>query len=334
MTMKNIKNKFWIILCGLLFISACTLTAQQIKRSDMIFITPVVSDELEMPGGVRSVLENKVRQMLTANGFSSYTERFVLVPNITVLSKNVTATAPPMFALDLDISFHILDVVEGTIINEISYPVKGVDRQEHKAFIQAINKINPRSAEVSVFVNGSKKRIIEYYNARLSILVKQAESMAAQGKYEAAISRLTFIPEVVDNYDVVADAISSIYRQYLNREADSLINKARSHIAVRQYSDAMEALAQVDPVSDRYETATALVKKVKDSIDASARASIARQEKRYEDKKEAFYRVHDDKVALTKLQIEAARDVGIAQAENQKPSVIQIVNNWFKSKFR
>jgi len=54
----------------------------------------------------------------------------------------------------------------------------------------------------------------------------------------------------------------------------------------------------------------------------------------YEDRKATALRVHDDKVALTKLYIEAARDVGVAQAKNQQPTYVQTVNNWFKSKFR
>ncbi|MDR3268176.1 MAG: hypothetical protein LBT83_03820 [Tannerella sp.] len=329
--MKN--NKLFLLLSGFLLLSIFTLTAQT-SRKDMVGITPVVSDEMDLPTAIKSVLENKTRQMVTSHGMADLSERFVLVPNITVLTKDVTATAPPMFALTVDISFFVLDAVEGVIVNEITYPIKAVDRLEDKAFIQAINKINPRSDEVRLFIDGSKRRILEYYKSHLSAIIKQAQSMAAQGNYEDALSRLSSIPEIIEGYDAVGNAISSIYGQYLNREAEMLINEAKSKIAVRNYSEAMEALAKVDPESDRFKAATDLVAKVKASIDAKEQAAIATQVKRYEERREDALRIHDDKVALTKQYIDAARDVGVAQAQNQKPTVIQVVNNWFKAKFR
>ncbi|MDR1880388.1 MAG: hypothetical protein LBQ78_05595, partial [Tannerellaceae bacterium] len=303
-----------------LLIGVPAMSQRTLTQKDAIAITPVVSDELHLPSGVLSILETKTRQMLTSNGLANYSERFVLVPNITVLTKNVTPTAPPMFSMELEISFYVLDAVEGTIMNEISYTKKGINREEHKAFIQAINEINPRSAEVKRFIDATKERLIEYYKMRTPVLLKQAEALAAQSKYEDALMVLSNIPENMEGYEVVAGAMASIHKQYVNREADFLINEAKGYLTTKKYPEAMEALAQVDPLSDRYKTAISMVDQLKASIEARERAAraaveekekaaIARQMQIYEDKKAAAQKAHDDQVEITKLSIAASRDV-------------------------
>ena len=306
---------------------------QTVSPKDMIPITPMVSDELPVADGVKKILESKARQMLTMNGLASYSERFVLTPNITILTKDVTATAPPMFSITMEISFYVVDVFDQTVICEIVFPGKGIDRQEHKALIQAINRINPRSEKVSAFIEEAKNRITDYYRMRIPTLSKQAETRAAQGCCEDALNILSGVPESVEGYPVIANKIKTIYKQYANHQADQLLSKAKGYIAGREYQAATELLAEVSPLSDRYKNAITLINNIKSSIDASERAAIASQMERYESKQEEARRIHDDEVALQKMAINASRDIAIANNEANKPSLMKSINNWFISKF-
>lgn len=318
----------------LLLASVLSGWAQQtVSPKDMIPITPMVSDELPVADGVKKILESKARQMLTMNGLASYSERFVLTPNITILTKDVTATAPPMFSITMEISFYVVDVFDQTVICEIVFPGKGIDRQEHKALIQAINRINPRSEKVSAFIEETKNRITDYYRMRIPTLSKQAETLAAQGFYEDALNILSGVPESVEGYPAIANKIKTIYKQYANHQADQLLSKAKGYIAGREYQAATELLAEVSPLSDRYKNAITLINNIKSSIDASERAAIASQMERYESKQEEARRIHDDEVALQKMAINASRDIAIANNEANKPSLMKSINNWFISKF-
>lgn len=318
----------------LLFASVLGGWAQQtISSKDMIAITPLVSDELPVADGVKKILESKARQMLTMNGLASYSERFVLTPNITILTKDVTATAPPMFSITMEISFYVIDVFDQTIISEIVFPGQGIDKQEHKALIQAINRINSRSEKVSAFIEETKNRITDYYKMRIPALSKQAETLAAQGLYEDALNLLSGVPESVEGYPAVANKIKTIYKQYANHQADQILSEAKGHIAVREYQAAIELLSEVSPLSDRYKNATSLINNIKSSIDASERAAIASQMQRYESQQEEARRIHDDEVALQKMAIKASRDIAMANNEANKPSLMKSINNWFISKF-
>lgn len=330
--MKAAKN-ILLLIAGALLLFSGTGNAQQQRQKDMIGITPVVSDELDFHPSVKSVLEKKTRQLLTVNGMAEVTERFVLVPNITVLSKDVTATAPAMYAMEIDIAFFVLDPVEGVIFNEIAFTEKVVERQENKAYIAAINKVNPRAPEVRAFVDAVKRKIIDYYQTHLPAIIGEAKGLAAQKKYDEALSRLASIPEVIDGYEAVGEAVIAICRQRYNSEADRLINEAKGHIVLKEYAPAIEILVQVDPLSERFGEASKLISQVQNTIEARERAAIAGQMQRHKEKQELALRIHDDKVMLTAKAIDAARDIGVAQAQNQRPTIIEKVNIWFKSKF-
>ena len=73
--------------------------ADDIARLSIAAIVPEKAGD--MPGGARTTLENKMRQIVTQNGLgaSEYGSRFAIVPGINILSKDITPTAPPQEAL-------------------------------------------------------------------------------------------------------------------------------------------------------------------------------------------------------------------------------------------
>src|SRR5690606_41819126 len=70
------------------------------------YIDPLVE---EKAAGATAVLENKLKQIIAANGFSDNLSRFVIAANMTVVTKDVLGTAPATFAYTVDILLAIGD---------------------------------------------------------------------------------------------------------------------------------------------------------------------------------------------------------------------------------
>lgn len=321
-----------------LFICWCSLSSalygqQTLSSKEMVAITPVLSRSIDLPAHAQKTLGNKLSQIATQNGFGSVSGEFVLTANTLVVDKQMTATAPVRFVVELEVSLYVLNVLEGTVIDEMSVVVKGIDTQDHKAIIQAINQIKPKSSEIRRFMEECRVKLIEYYNTRIPTLLAKANSLAERFQYEEALMVLSAIPEMVDQYPTVADQMVAICTKMLDREATIAIQEAKSKIAQKDYEAALDALAAVDPASTKSKEAFDLIESIKKSIDEKEAAEMAEKLQRYEDSKEAALRAYDDKVALEKMRIEAARKVGVETAKTQA-SVSEGVNKWFLGKFR
>jgi len=128
--------------------------------------------------------------------------------------------------------------------------------------------------------------------------------------------------------------MTSIYVKMLDREALAAIKTAKGHIALKNYEEAFDALEVVDPSSTHYKDAVALINQVKQSILAKENAAYAERIRRYDQQREDAMRVHDDRVMLTKMNIEAAKAVGTAVAKNSKTTVSVSVNKWLMGKLK
>lgn len=327
-------KKSILLLVILLQAATYTLKAQQQTNKEFFPITPMVSEELSLNKGVIKSLENKARQMLTSNGFASKSNRILLTANIVEISKDVTPTAPPVFDINMEATFYIVDIIEKAIINEITFEVKGTDKMEHKAYIKAINKINPRSQEVRKFVAESKRLLSEYYNNRLPSIIKKAETLAAQELYDDAITSLCDIPETVNGYNEAADKMQVIYQQKIDHDANYLINEAKALMAARNYNDALGALMEVNPNSTRNKDAQLLVKNIRNSIAAEERARIEAELRKFELLQEEKNRQRDDNITLEKMRINAMREIGSIKIEENQPAIMNELGAWFKSAFK
>ena len=177
-----------------LFAALTGYAQQPVAAQEMIGITPIVSDAIDLPADARSALNLKLRQMATQNGFGSTSGRFALTSNVVFTDKQATTTAPPQFVVSLEVQFYVVDVMEQVIIDEMSMPAKGIDRLENKAAIRAINSISVRTPQVRRFMNGARDKIVAYYNTRVPVIVQKADSYAAMENYDMALFVLTDIP--------------------------------------------------------------------------------------------------------------------------------------------
>ncbi|MEA3316898.1 MAG: hypothetical protein U9R54_02975 [Bacteroidota bacterium] len=187
-------------LLALVFTTAVNAQNNQQKADDegRITISPIV-ENTEIPSQAQKMLERKMSQLLSLNnmagGESDFTF-FQMKGDAVVLSKEMTPTAPPMTALEIDVSLTIIDKYSGKVFGEISKTVKGVGTNETKAYITAFRYVNVRSPEFKIFLEKAKEQILEYYNSHCDFVLSRAKALKKQGDNAEAIKVLKSVPAV------------------------------------------------------------------------------------------------------------------------------------------
>lgn len=305
------KLSLWILCCC----APLLLSAQSQERK--IAITPLVVDGLNIPDDARASLNQKLLQMTTQNGFGSLSGEFVLTADVVVVDKQVTATAPAQYVVDLEVSVYVVNVLEKVIVAETSFNVKSIDRPESKAVVRAINQVNPRSPAVRTFMTSAREKIVDYYAERIPALVAKAQSLTDRGEYEEALAVLAVIPECVDEYPMVADRMTGVYVQMLDKYAEISLREAKSKIIQKDYDGALDALLYVDPMSTLAPEADRMVEQIKQTIDAEERAAREQKLREYELRMAEALLAQGDATKARELLTEASQRTGDAAAEKQ-----------------
>ena len=326
MTFKQISITF-ILMAGILL--NCVYGQNTLSKTEdlgRIAIASYVSPQIEgLPASAKRMLSNKMSQIATANGLggNARNARFIITPNVTVLTKDITATAPPMHAFTLEVSLYIGDGIDGTKFSSTSMEIKGVGTNETKAYIAALKQINPKQADVQQFVEEGKVRVVEYYNSRCDFIIKEAQALESQQKFEEAIYKLTGVPEVCKEcFNKCMDAVAPIYQKQIDRQCEIQLAKAQNAWNAGQDSRAADEaagyLANIEPTATCFDKANALSK------------SIAKRILEL-DKRECNFKLkqQQDEVDVRKATISAARDVGVAYGNNQPQNVTYNVRGWW-----
>ena len=318
-----------ILLSLLMIIGYNAYSQNTLGKSDdaaRITLAAYVPQQIDkIPDAARSILANKLNQIVTQNGMggAANNERFIITANVNVISKDLTATAPPMTALVLEVTLYIGDGFVGTKFSSTSISVKGVGESETKAYISALKGISPTNSNIQSFVGNGKSKIIEYYNSKCDFIIKEAQTLVSQNNFEEAIFKLTSVPEVCkDCYDKCMDAVGPIYQKQIDRECKSKLMEANTAWNAAQDSYGADTaggiLAQIDPNASCYKEALALSNKIAQRIKEIDQRDWKLQLKEQQ-----------DNVDIQKATIKAIRDIGVAYGNGQPKTVTYNVRGWW-----
>ncbi|MCK9613691.1 MAG: hypothetical protein PHR81_06770 [Bacteroidales bacterium] len=301
----------------LLLIFALSVSLAKAQNNDLgrIYLNAYVPEQIEgLPEIAKSQLESKLSQIALQNGMggSVIYPRFIISANVNVLTKDITSTAPAMIALTLEIVLYIGDGIEGKSFATHSLTVKGVDANENKAYISAIKNIKPADASLQAFIEKGKTKIIEYYNSRCDIIIKEAQTLASMSKYDEAIWSLTSVPDACTQcWNKCIAALGPIYQQKINYECKTkLLDATNVWNAGQNYEAAEQAgaiLATIDPQASCINEAKALSEKISKRV--------------YEIDKREWNFKYDQEIGLERDMIKAYRDVGVAYGNGQPKNV-------------
>jgi hypothetical protein len=321
-----------IILYGIL-LYCLTINAQNTLGSaddlGRIALNVYVPDQIEgITPIAKSNLANKLNQIATKNGLGGYAfdQRFVLTANISVISKSITSTAPPMQAFTLEVTLYIGDAIDGKLFSSESVTMKGVGDTETKAYISALKGLNPNDPRFQEMIATGKTRIIEYYNSRCDFIISEAKGLANVHDYDAAIYKLITVPDVCkDCYQKCMDILGPLYQEKIDHDCQMYLLQATNFWTANQDSygadQAGACLNKIDPMSNCYNDAFNLSERIAKRI--------------YElDKREWKFMLKrwQDVVDIEKLRLKCARDIGVAYGNHQPRNIynIQLIRGWWR----
>lgn len=254
-----------------------------------------------IPSASRQKLATIMGQIATQNGLGAASEssRFCMVPMVNVVSKEITATAPPMHAMNIEVVLFIVDAQSQKIFSQTSIAVKGVGQTEDKAFMQALNGIKPKAGQFKGFVESGKTKIIEYYNSQCDAIIQAAKALAGQRKYEEALYILLSVPDVCrECYDKCLNYSIEIYTAYANYKCTECMAGAKAAYASMNVDKAAGYLSQITPDMECYPEAVALVEEIKQKQLADGANVWNFKMKQY-----------DDQIEKDKMMINAGKEV-------------------------
>ena len=271
-----------------------------------IAITPLLPAEVDIPESLRPMLQQKLLQIATTNGYGSESDDFILTANVMVLEKTAVPTVPPQINLTLEVSLYVINRLEKVIVAEKSVQIGGIDKTENSAYTQALKQLNPRKPEIRSFMTSAREKIVEYYTEKLPALLSKAQSLADMGDTDEALAVLSTIPEVVPDYPLVAELMSEFYLESLDTQCAGILREAQGKLAVKNYEDALDLLVTVDPLSSHFQEAGQMIDSIRSMVLAEEEQQYAMEWQLYQQQLELAEKARADEVMLKKMQLEAS----------------------------
>ena len=296
-------SKFFSFVFSCIVIAGITFNvASAQNESRRITLTPMVSDVLDLPLIARNALQQKLTQMVLQNGMANQDGDFVLTASLSVLEKEVTPTAPPQYAVKIEVMTYVVNLLDDIVVAENTFTIKGVDSNENKALLRAINQINSRSDASKSFIATARENIINYYSDKAEALMLKANSLAKAGQFNEALATLEPIPECVPSYSEVSVLKDQIFSQWVDTEAVSYITEAKSNMALGNYEQAYNSLLCVNPLSSKFPEVQTLSNEIDKRIIAAEKAATAAK-------------IREQETAVAIAQAESAAKIKEKEAE-------------------
>ena len=299
-------------------------TTAMAQNYGQIAINVVLPQMPNVPEEARTALETKMQQVATKYGLASngLTDRFVMTAKVNVTSKDVTPTTPVKISQKMEVTLFIGDVVDNKVYESVVLNVAGIGQSEAQSMINAFNQIKTSNPQLKVFVEKAERKIVEYYSNNCQFILAEANTLAQQQKYDAAIAKLMVVPKVCKEcYEQCMAKAVEVYQKKIDEDGTILVQQARNKWLVkRDYSAAKESLAilaSIAPQSKAQKDANSLISE----INIHLRNLEAMAEERRKQEWEFALKQYNDHIKTQHKMIDAAREIGLAYANNQPRTI-------------
>ncbi len=336
-----------IIAILFLIVSAINSNAQ-VKLDDFgrIVLNTYLPDNTAIPSEAKNLLITKLNQITSNNGMggSQANPRFIITANVNVGTKDIIAGPPQMIAQNIDVTLFVGDALTNTIFSNVTLSLKGVGTNENKAFIEALKTINPKNKGVLAFLEEGKTKIINYYNTNCDFIIKDAQTLVKQEKYDEAIFQLSLVPDVCkDCYFKCLDTLTQIYQQKIDADCKVKFNEAKVTWTAAQTPNGAEKagdiLSTINPMANCQTDVTAFIKAIDVKLKSDEKARWQFKMKQYADKivmqkeqvriaeekgkRDDIYRENQStrNLELDKIRTNSYREIAVEQAKNQPKTV-------------
>lgn len=257
-----------------------------------------------------SKLETKITQIVANSGLtSSGFNTFIIYPVFTINDVSVVEGGMQNISIaTCELNLFIKQIDNNIIFSSISKLLKGSGKDKKSAISNALQNIATNDPDFKNFIENGKQKIINYYESSCDDIIKKSESLLKMQKFDEAIGVLMSIPEVITAcYKKSSAKAAEIYKAYQNSTCATQVQTAKTNIANKNYNQALNLLADIDPASNCFKEASNLAKTIESKIDAE-------DKKQWELKKEKY----KDNVKLEQQRIDAAKEMAVAYYKSQQ----------------
>lgn len=250
------------------------------------------------------VLGNKMKQIITANGFASDSNLILIMyPSIDAGKCNIVEGGMKnIFNININVTFYIKAIGADYIINSTNIALTGSGYSKEEAFNNAFSSISTNSLQLSTFVKEGQSKLFSYFNENRSFIISKAQTLSSLQKYDEALGLLSSCPQNCSAYkNGVKQAIISIYKQYQNKECSQLLNEAKAYYVAKDYQSAIRILSTIDQTSSCKAEGSKLLVEIKKQIRLDDKASSERLD-----------RIYKNETDLEKARINAVREIAKA----------------------
>lgn len=330
----------------LLLLSFQTQAQAKLEDFGRIILNTYLPDNSSIPAEAKKALETKLNQITTNNGMggSAVNPRFIISAVLNVGTKDIIPGPPQMIAQNIDVTLFVGDAITNTVFSNTVVSIKGVGTNENKSLIDAIKNINPKNKDISSFLEEGKNKIISYYTTQCDFIIKDAETLAKQQKFDEAIYKLALVPEVCKEcYFKCLDKLTTIYQQKIDADCKSKFNEAKTIWSANQTPTGAEKtgdiLSSINPEATCQSEITVFIKNIDTKLKADEKARWKFKMKQYADKiaiKKDQIRIAEEKgkrddiyrenqsarnLELDKIRANSYREIAVEQARNQPKTV-------------
>jgi predicted Rdx family selenoprotein len=314
-------KKILLVLTFLLSFQFQTQAQAKLEDFGRIILNTYLPDNNAIPAEAKKALETKLNQITTINGMggSAVNPRFIITAVLNVGTKDIIPGPPQMIAQNIDVTLFVGDAISNTVFSNMVVSIKGVGTNENKSLIDAIKNINPKNKEISAFLEEGKNKIISFYATQCDFIIKDAETLAKQQKFDEAIYKLALVPEVCKEcYFKCLDNLTTIYQQKIDADCKVKLAKAKLLWSGQQNQnkaeEVIEILSEIHPNANCYTDVSNFAKQISNKLKADEKAKLELGLKKY-----------NDKITLEKQQINTYKEIAVEYAKNQ-PKTITYTN--------
>jgi hypothetical protein len=295
----------------------------QAKLDDFgrIILNTYLPDNNAIPAEAKKALETKLNQITTINGMggSAVNPRFIITAVLNVGTKDIIPGPPQLIAQNIDVTLFVGDAITNTVFSNIVLSIKGVGTNDNKALIDVFKNINPKNKDLTAFLEEGRNKIISYYTTQCDFVIKDAETLAKQEKFDEAIYKLALVPEVCkDCYFKTSEIVGILFQQKIDTDCKAKLAKAKLLWSGRQNQnkaeEVIEILSEVHPNANCFTDVSNFAKQIEAKLKVDEKARFKLALKKY-----------NDKIALEKQQINAYKEIAVEYAKN-KPKTITYTN--------
>ena len=192
-----------------------------IVMAQYIRVLPVSTDNIG--NNAAEMLHDRLNQAVSLNGMASTdnSNKFLLIPSVTVMSVEPTTTAPVQYVAEIEISLFLVDNSRKLLISQEILTRKGVADNESGAVTESIKSLKGRDPKLKKLIVNAKNEIIEYYNTECEKIIETITAYIEMEMYDEALDELNAIPQTDADLECYKNSIDILNKISVEQQTKS-----------------------------------------------------------------------------------------------------------------